>query len=54
GHILPARPEDQLKENQRDNKMWDLLVSCWGREPNARPSAVELLKSLKTIYKTEI
>ncbi|CAE7167718.1 unnamed protein product [Rhizoctonia solani] len=35
---LPARPT-QLGNNQKDDKMWQLLVRCWSRSPKDRPSA---------------
>ncbi|CAE7167722.1 unnamed protein product [Rhizoctonia solani] len=34
----PARPT-KLENNQKDDNMWQLLVRCWSRTPNDRPSA---------------
>ncbi|CAE6441168.1 unnamed protein product, partial [Rhizoctonia solani] len=43
--IQPERPMTQLKDNNRDNQMWNLLVSCWSHEPVSRPSAQQVLES---------
>ncbi|EUC53477.1 hypothetical protein RSOL_004240 [Rhizoctonia solani AG-3 Rhs1AP] len=40
---------DRLGDDERSNKMWQLMVSCWNRDPAARPTAVEVLESLNTI-----
>ncbi|CUA77706.1 hypothetical protein RSOLAG22IIIB_12777 [Rhizoctonia solani] len=47
--ILPTRPMDRLGNDERNNKMWELMVSCWHRDPAARPTAAEVLESLNTI-----
>ncbi|KEP46218.1 tyrosine kinase domain protein [Rhizoctonia solani 123E] len=47
--ILPTRPMDRLGDDERSNKMWQLMLSCWNRDPAARPTAVEVLESLNTI-----
>ncbi|KAG9117703.1 hypothetical protein FRC07_007331, partial [Ceratobasidium sp. 392] len=37
---LPARPEDTIPPNSKHgNKLWELLVSCWSRQPEKRPRA---------------
>ncbi|KEP49401.1 tyrosine kinase family catalytic domain protein [Rhizoctonia solani 123E] len=48
----PSRPKE-LDDNNRDNQMWDLLVSCWNREPVARPSAEQVLESLLSMQAGE-
>ncbi|CUA73447.1 Tyrosine-protein kinase CSK [Rhizoctonia solani] len=47
--ILPTRPMDSLGNDERSNRMWELMVSCWNRDPAARPTAAEVLESLNTI-----
>ncbi|CAE6406469.1 unnamed protein product [Rhizoctonia solani] len=44
--ILPPRPMGRLKKAAYGNSVWDLLVSCWSRDPVARPSAREVHGSL--------
>ncbi|KAH7338671.1 kinase-like domain-containing protein [Rhizoctonia solani] len=46
----PERPMVQLKDNGRDNQMWSLLVSCWNQEPIARPSAQQVLESVRQAF----
>ncbi|EUC58611.1 tyrosine kinase catalytic domain protein [Rhizoctonia solani AG-3 Rhs1AP] len=37
------RPVDEIPVGSRDgDKLWNLLVSCWSFEPNARPTALEV------------
>ncbi|KAL5633716.1 hypothetical protein ACGC1H_005807 [Rhizoctonia solani] len=37
------RPVDETPANSRDgDKLWNLLVSCWSFESNARPTALEV------------
>ena len=45
----PARPKE-LDDNKHDTLMWNLLVSCWNREPAARPSAEQVLESVRLKY----
>ncbi|CAE6534497.1 unnamed protein product [Rhizoctonia solani] len=40
--ILPTRPTD----GQLGNEMWELLMSCWNRDPDARPHVQQVLESL--------
>ncbi|CAE6445766.1 unnamed protein product [Rhizoctonia solani] len=47
--VLPNRPKDRLRDNSRGNQMWSLLVSCWSRDPNSRPSAEQVFESLSGI-----
>ncbi|CAE6443930.1 unnamed protein product, partial [Rhizoctonia solani] len=42
---LPTRPE-QIKHDDPGSKMWQLLLRCWGRSENARPSAEYVSESL--------
>ncbi|CAE7072832.1 unnamed protein product, partial [Rhizoctonia solani] len=43
--ILPTRPMDHFKDNERGNRMWGLLESCWNRKPESRPTAEEVMES---------
>ncbi|CAE6414014.1 unnamed protein product [Rhizoctonia solani] len=47
--ILPTRPASHIQDDQYGNQLWDLLVSCWGRNPDARPSAGQTANSLTLI-----
>ncbi|CAE6433640.1 unnamed protein product [Rhizoctonia solani] len=51
---LPTRPVDQLKNDERGNKTWQLMVSCWDRDPAARPTASQVLESLEDISSTPL
>ena len=37
--MLPTRPMDVLKDDQRGNLVWQLLLKCWSRNVEDRPSA---------------
>ncbi|CAE6502833.1 unnamed protein product [Rhizoctonia solani] len=47
--VLPIRPIDQINNDERGNKIWKLMLSCWDRDPDARPTASQVLESLNTI-----
>ncbi|KAH7330649.1 kinase-like domain-containing protein [Rhizoctonia solani] len=47
--VLPIRPKDRFKDDGRGNQMWELLASCWNRDPDARPSVAEVVESLNFI-----
>lgn len=49
GKIFPVRSAMHFRNSRRDNHMWELLVSCWNYEPAARPTAAEVLESVKFI-----
>ncbi|CAE6442129.1 unnamed protein product [Rhizoctonia solani] len=51
---LPTRPMVQLRDDERGNRMWTLLVSCWNRNQAARPSAAEVIESLSTAASVSI
>ncbi|KAH7338145.1 kinase-like domain-containing protein [Rhizoctonia solani] len=48
--VLPTRPTEQLKDDAYGNRIWELLVKCWNREPDNRPTAMEVFESLNAIY----
>ncbi|CAE6507703.1 unnamed protein product [Rhizoctonia solani] len=50
--ILPARPTEHLKDDARGNQTWELLVRCWNRKSDDRPTAKEVLESLEAISST--
>ncbi|CAE7074086.1 unnamed protein product [Rhizoctonia solani] len=50
--ILPTRPIDHFKDNERGNRMWGILESCWSRKPESRPTAKEVMESLSVISST--
>ncbi|KAG8753999.1 hypothetical protein FRC11_006917, partial [Ceratobasidium sp. 423] len=43
---LPTRPE-QIKDDDLGNEMWQLLLSCWDRNSNARPSVENVSESVR-------
>ncbi|CUA67281.1 Katanin p80 WD40 repeat-containing subunit B1 [Rhizoctonia solani] len=50
---LPTRPMEQLKDDERGNTMWQLLLHCWEREASERPSSSQVFDALVFyIYKT--
>ncbi|CAE7209710.1 unnamed protein product [Rhizoctonia solani] len=46
--ILPTRPIQHLQGDEHGNRVWSLLVKCWSRELNERPSAEKVVKVLKS------
>ncbi|CAE7104849.1 unnamed protein product [Rhizoctonia solani] len=45
----PERPHTIPTDQDGGNKLWELLVSCWSFEPEARPSASETANMMKSI-----
>ncbi|CAE7126026.1 unnamed protein product [Rhizoctonia solani] len=45
---LPNRPI-QLGEDQKSEKMWELLLSCWSRNASERPSSGQVAEAVSTI-----
>ncbi|CAE6436762.1 unnamed protein product, partial [Rhizoctonia solani] len=43
---LPARPMEVLGDDSKGNLMWELLLSCWRRNPSDRPSAGQVCDRL--------
>ncbi|KAF9446238.1 hypothetical protein P691DRAFT_804436 [Macrolepiota fuliginosa MF-IS2] len=43
---LPVRPEGGSRPgvDQIDDVMWDLMQSCWAREPKDRPTCEQILQ----------
>ncbi|CUA68030.1 putative WD repeat-containing protein alr3466 [Nostoc sp, PCC 7120] [Rhizoctonia solani] len=46
---LPSRPMEQLQNNWKGESMWKLLLQCWTREYNDRPSSEQVVDML-TLY----
>ncbi|CAE7170460.1 unnamed protein product [Rhizoctonia solani] len=44
GGALPIRPKE-LGSGQKGDLMWQLLLDCWNRNPNKRPSAAQVVKA---------
>ncbi|CAE6455111.1 unnamed protein product, partial [Rhizoctonia solani] len=42
---LPTRPMNRIKEDMPGNRIWSLLVNCWDRQPDGRPSATQVVDS---------
>jgi hypothetical protein len=37
---IPTRPEEHIpSDNEKCDRLWTLLVNCWWREPEKRPTA---------------
>lgn len=45
--ILPERTEHF--QNERGDRMWMLLKHCWDYDPGARPTAYEVLDSVRVL-----
>ena len=53
-----SSPNDRLKPPMRTgrlkrvewNELWDVLVVCWSADPLDRPTALELVASLRWIF----
>ncbi|CAE6514670.1 unnamed protein product [Rhizoctonia solani] len=43
---LPARPMVQIKDNKQGNMMWQLLLKCWSRNSEERPSSGQVADAL--------
>ncbi|CAE6497077.1 unnamed protein product [Rhizoctonia solani] len=43
----PTRPTNLPENGERSSKMWQLMLSCWDRDPVARPTATEVLDSVR-------
>ncbi|KDN33250.1 hypothetical protein RSAG8_13659, partial [Rhizoctonia solani AG-8 WAC10335] len=43
---LPARPIEQLKNDAQGNFVWELLLRCWSRSLEERPSTEEVVRAL--------
>ncbi|KAF8738050.1 Protein tyrosine kinase, partial [Rhizoctonia solani] len=46
----PPRPTAQLKDDGRGDRMWSLLLSCWVKDPGARPSARQVLETVRSTF----
>ena len=44
--MLPTRPMDVLKDDQRGNLVWQLLLKCWSRNVEDRPSAGQVVEAV--------
>ncbi|KAH7345538.1 kinase-like domain-containing protein [Rhizoctonia solani] len=45
---LPTRPIEQLGEDYKGDLMWQLLLTCWNKNPSDRPSAGQVSDSLES------
>ncbi|CAE7174463.1 unnamed protein product [Rhizoctonia solani] len=45
---LPTRPFQYLRDDEQGNFVWKLLLDCWSRSPNERPSAGQVAKVLES------
>ncbi|CAE7078105.1 unnamed protein product [Rhizoctonia solani] len=41
---LPTRPMQHIKDDERGNLVWKIMLDCWSRTPNDRPSAGQVLQ----------
>ncbi|CUA76629.1 putative WD repeat-containing protein alr2800 [Nostoc sp, PCC 7120] [Rhizoctonia solani] len=46
---LPTRPMDSLGDNHQGNLIWHLLLRCWSRSINDRPSAKQVVETLLSL-----
>ena len=50
---LGKRPSRPLREISRirglNDEIWDVIVACWTQDPNARPSATEVVERLRNL-----
>lgn len=46
GGILPTRPRGNPEQDvdQIDDAMWNLMKSCWAKEPEDRPTCTQILQ----------
>ncbi|KAK2465787.1 hypothetical protein APHAL10511_002331 [Amanita phalloides] len=52
---LPGRPQDgRAIERGLDDRMWELLRSCWSMEPENRPSIEDLVTQLRNLSRWEM
>lgn len=44
--VLPTRPQGrpELDIDRIDDAMWDLMTSCWARDPENRPTCTQILQ----------
>ncbi|CAE6530291.1 unnamed protein product [Rhizoctonia solani] len=45
---LPIRPKEQLRDDQRGDLVWQLLLKCGSREIDERPSAGQVADTFET------
>ncbi|CAE6404393.1 unnamed protein product [Rhizoctonia solani] len=45
---LPTRPMGRLRDDEQGNLVWELLLKCWSREIDERPSAGQVVDTLET------
>ncbi|KEP45458.1 tyrosine kinase family catalytic domain protein [Rhizoctonia solani 123E] len=44
---LPTRPTEQLGKDQRGDAVWQLMLSCWSRKLDERPSAGRVVEVVR-------
>ncbi|CAE7196327.1 unnamed protein product [Rhizoctonia solani] len=47
--VLPTRPLERIKEDQKGNEMWKLLLDCWNQNFSERPSSGQVVETLSDI-----
>ena len=46
GSEHPPRPTHPI----RTDDLWELMESCWNRDPQSRPKVSEMLETLRGLY----
>ncbi|CAE6415095.1 unnamed protein product [Rhizoctonia solani] len=50
--VLPICPTDNIRDNKSGNQLWGLLVRCWDRNVDARPTALQVAELMALISNT--
>ena len=46
----PSRPLDEVSRIRGlNNEIWNIIEACWTQDPNARPSATEVVERLRNL-----
>ncbi|KAF8597625.1 kinase-like protein [Ceratobasidium sp. AG-I] len=53
-NIFPERPEEISAVSEDGNRLWELFMDCWKRDPKARPSASNVKKIMGSIEQTKL
>jgi hypothetical protein len=46
---LPARPEETLSSPGIDDRLWNIILACWHRDPAKRLTMTQLKESIKVL-----
>ncbi|KAG8688979.1 hypothetical protein FRC11_004386 [Ceratobasidium sp. 423] len=52
--ILPTRPMNELRDDEHGNGLWAILVNCWDKEPDARPTAEQTGERLAAVLPSDL